>query len=81
MRTFLSFAALQFLAFMLLVTNLRAVSELNYLMAGLTEPAYLFLQWTVLKRIIPAEGWDAKLGFMTGGTMATLVAMWLTRGW
>ena len=66
---------------MVLVTNLRGVSELNYLMAGLTEPVYLFLQWTVLKRVVDASGWPARLGYMTGGTLATLTAMYLTRGW
>lgn len=81
MRKFLLFFLIQFLAFILLVTNLRAIDELRYVPAALTEVSYLFLQWTILKRIQEETAWSARLGYMLGGTLATLLSMWLTRGW
>ena len=81
MRTFLTFAGLQAVAYVVLVSNLRAISSLNYPVAAGTEALYLLIQWTVLRRIVAAEGIAAKLGYITGGTLGTLLAMWLTRGW
>ena len=81
MRLFLSFAAVQFVAFMLLVTNIRAISELQYVTAALTEVAYLTIQWTVLKRVVSTDAWQARLGYVVGGTTATITSMWLTKGW
>lgn len=81
MRLFLTFAGTQFVAFMLLVTNLRAIDELQYGAAAVTELAYLTVQWTILKRIVDTDEWQARLGYVLGGTTATLTSMWLTKGW
>ena len=80
-KLFSTFFGIQFIAFMLLVTNLRAIDELQYTAAALTEVSYLFVQWTVLKRVVAEESWIARAGYILGGTTATLTSMWLTKGW
>jgi hypothetical protein len=81
MRDFASFAALQALAYFILVANIRALAHLNYPMAAITEASYLLIQWTVLRRVVGATGWRAKSGYIVGGTLGSLLSMWLTRAW
>lgn len=80
-KAFASFAVVQFIAFLVLVTNLRAVSTLQYWQAAVTEMLYLGIQWTVLKRIASSESRWAQAGYMVGGAAGTLASMWLTRAW
>lgn len=81
MRNFLSFAILQAVAYFILVANIRALAHLNYPMAAITEVVYLAVQWTVIRRIVVADGWAAKLGYIAGGTAGSLLSMWVTRAW
>ena len=81
MRDFLSFAALQALAYFILVANIRAIAYLNYPFAVLTESTYLLVQWTVVRRMVKVEGTSAMFGYIVGGTIGSLLSMWLTRNW
>ena len=81
MRNFLSFAALQALAYFVLVANIRAIAHLNYMAAVITESGYLLIQWTVVRRMVKVEGNAAMIGYIVGGTIGSLFSMWLTRGW
>lgn len=81
MRNFLSFAALQALAYFILVANIRAIAHLNYPFAVLTESTYLLVQWTVVRRMVKVEGASAMFGYIVGGTIGSLLSMYLTRTW
>lgn len=81
MSVFWTFAGLQALAYFVLVANIRAIAHLNYPAAVLTESSYLFIQWTVVRRVVVAESPLAMAGYIVGGTAGSLLSMWLTRGW
>jgi hypothetical protein len=72
---------LQTVAFTILVTNLRAISHLQYTIAALTEIAFLSIQWTLIRKIVSADSWPEQAGYMFGGACGTLLSMWMTRMW
>jgi hypothetical protein len=80
-KGFFTFFALQTVAFTILVTNLRAISTLHYAEAAATEVAYLYIQWTLLKKIAGTTNAWEKAGYMLGGAAGTLISMWATRMW
>ena len=81
MRNFVSFGALQALAYFVLVANIRAIAHLNYPFAVVTESSYLLIQWTVIRRMVAVESTSAMCGYIVGGTIGSLFSMWLTRAW
>lgn len=80
-RKFTSFFALQFILYIILVANIRAISGTHYLKAALTEAAYLILQWTVIKRVVEAKTLSERIGYILGGVSGGAFAMWLTKTW
>lgn len=82
MRTFLTFFILQVINFILLVTNIRALAHLQYTMAVLTDGLICFMSWTVFKAMQrDVNSWAAKVGFISGGMVGSLLGMYITRRW
>jgi len=72
---------MQCVAYLVLVTNLRAISALQYVPALGTEMLYLVIQWTMLKKVVGATSKWEQAGYVLGGASGTLLSMWLTRSW
>jgi hypothetical protein len=81
MVDFLSFLALQYVSYFVLVGNIRAVAKLHYGMATVTEAAHLLILWFVIRRVVESDSAGALMGYIVGGTLGTLTSMYLTRKW
>ena len=80
-KPFVTFFVVQAVAYLVLVTNLRAISGLQYEFAMGTEMLYLFMQWHILRRVVGATRKREQAGYILGGAAGTLLSMWLTRSW
>ena len=78
---FITFFALQGLAYFVLVANIRALAHLNYPAAAVSESVYLVLQWTVLRKIVTSTSPIAQAGYVIGGVLGSMFSMYLTRAW
>ena len=81
MKDFALFAALQFLNFLVLVINIRAISHEQIAAAIVTDGLACVLGWTLIKRVSQASSWPARVGYVAGGMSASWVGIWLTRTW
>ena len=79
--SFATFFVMQAVAYLVLVTNLRAIGALQYTQAVSTEMLYLIIQWTMLKKVVGSTSRWEQAGYILGGAVGTLASMWLTRSW
>lgn len=80
-RDFAFFFILQGTQFVIVVVNGRAFNHLQYTITAVTDAMFCLLSWTIWKRMKDAEGWWAKAGYVLGGTVGSLVGMYITRMW
>jgi hypothetical protein len=80
-RSFAKFAALQSVNFVIAVANIRALAHLQYGWAVLTDGLICILMWTIIKNIGEAKDPYAKVGYVIGGMVGSLVGMFLTQMW
>lgn len=82
MRDFVIMGTLQFVSYLNLTLNIRAISHEQYAVAALTDAAAGILGWTIIKRIAGYDGSTlGKVGYVAGGALASMVGIWLTRAW
>ena len=81
MTRFATFAALQALNFVLITVNYRAVAHQQYAWAIVTDGVICLLGWSLLKRVMDAQGWPARSGYIVGGMVGSAAGMYLTRVW
>jgi hypothetical protein len=80
-RSFAKFGALQSVNFVIAVANIRALAHLQYGWAVLTDGLICILMWTIIKQIGEARDPYAKVGYVLGGMVGSLVGMWITNMW
>lgn len=74
-------AALQFFSYLVLTVNFRAISHEQYAAAGITAAVAAFNSYVIVRRIVKDEqGWGLA-GLVTGGSIADMVGIYLTRHW
>lgn len=78
---FVKFFSLQFISYLNLVLNFRAIDTENTLLAILTDGLAGLMAWTLVKKIGSATTKVGILGLVTGGMAATYIAMLLTASW
>jgi hypothetical protein len=81
LRLFATFALLQCGYFVLLVVNIRAVAHAQYAAAVVTDGLICLCGWTLLKKIVAADGVASRCGYITGGMAGSALGIWLTRVW
>lgn len=81
MKDFLTFGALQFISYLNLTINFRAIAHEQYAFAVVTDGVACFLSYTVVKRIAGDKSRWGLVGLILGGSFAALVGIWLTRTW
>lgn len=82
MRTFLIAAATEFFSFFLIVVNTRAFTLGLYSWTLLTDSLFISQQFFVAKWMVEAKearGLHAYLGFLVGGTLGSLFAIFITK--
>lgn len=77
----LMLGGLQALAYLVLVVNMRAVAKMKYLPAAVTEIVYAGLNFLLIHRIVEARTWPEALAYITGCTVGTQCAMFVTKHW
>ena len=81
MRDFAAFAGLQFISYLNLTINFRAIAHEQYVAAMFTDGAACILSYTIVKRISGDKTRWGVVGMTLGGMSAAMVGIWLTRGW
>jgi len=81
MTDFLLFFLLQFVSYVNLTIDIRAVNHEQYLVAGLTNIAAPLIAWVMIKKVSKATSYWGLLAVALGGATATWTGMWLTRMW
>lgn len=82
MKVFLIAAITEFLSFFLVVVNTRAYTHGLYLWTLATDSFFITQSFFVSRWMIEvkeARGFNAFLGFLFGGTLGSLAAIWLTK--
>jgi hypothetical protein len=82
LATFGLFAGLQFVSYLNLTINFRAIAHKRYLYACMSDGIACLLSWTIVRQISHAENtWEGMVGLMCGGMLAAGVGIWITRHW
>lgn len=83
MRDFFLMAAVQFTQYVVLTVNYRAIASEQYAWAGGTAALASLLGYTIVKRIVKDEDtrYNVITGLITGGALADMFGIWLTRSW
>lgn len=81
MREFLLMMAVQFLSYLNLTLNFRAIAHEQYLWVAGTDALAVGISYFIIRKVSKAEdGWGL-VGMMIGGSMAGVLGIWLTRNW
>lgn len=81
---FLFFAAAEFVSFFIIVANSRSIAQGNYLWTGVTDTFFNLQAFVIMKLAIEdpnGRTWAAGLGATVGGTIGSLVSIWVTKHW
>ena len=82
MRDFLIAAGIQFVSYLNLTVNFRAISHGQYLWAGATAMLAAALSYTLVRRIAQDESSLVVVsGMATGGALADMFGIYVTRVW
>jgi len=83
MKDFFLMAAVQFTQYVVLTINYRAIAHEQYLWAGGTAALASLLGYTIVRRIVKDEDtrYNVVAGLITGGALADMVGIYLTRMW
>ncbi len=81
MRTAVIAGAIQFVQYVTLTVNFRAIAHEQYAAAGATAAVSALLSYAIVKRIVADDSKYALAGMVTGGAVADMVGIWLTRAW
>lgn len=74
-------AAAQFLSYVVLTMNFRAIANGMYAEAGLTAGTASIIGYLIVRRVATADNHWGLLGMVIGGSVADMTGIWLTRGW
>lgn len=80
-RTVAVMALAQFLQFVVLTGNFRAIAAGMYAEAGATAALASVLGYVITKRIAESKDLWGLLGLTLGGAAADMVGIYLTRSW
>ncbi len=80
-RDFFLMMGVQFVSYLNLTFNFRAVAHEQYAVIALSDGAAVAIGYFIIRRIIKSEdGWGLG-GMVVGGAAAGVVGTYLTRGW
>lgn len=81
MHNFFLSAIVQFISYIVLTINFRAIANTQYLFAASTAMLAAFLSYTIVRRVIKDETWSTVCGMMVGGACGDVCGIYLTRHW
>lgn len=81
-KEFSIFFGLQFLSYLNVTLDMRAVAHQQYAVAAATNAVAPLIAWVMVERIANSKrGWVGKVAVVLGGVTSTWFGMWLTRHW
>jgi hypothetical protein len=81
MREFFIMAGVQFVSYLNLTINYRAIAHGQIGAAMVTDAMAGLIAYVIVRRIVKSEGHLAVAGMMVGGSLAAAAGMWLTATW
>lgn len=73
---------MQFMSYLNVTLDMRAVAHQQYWLAALTNLVQPAISWMMIRAVAKSErGWLGALAIAFGGALSTLFGMWLTRRW
>ena len=81
MRAFLVSALVQYVSYIVLTVNFRAIASEQYLIAAGTAMLAAFLGYTIVRRLVKDETWATVVGMMVGGGLGDMSGIYITRHW
>jgi hypothetical protein len=75
------FFGLQFLQYLVLTINFRAIAHEQYAMAGTTAAVAAWFAYTIVRGVAADKSHFALPGMMIGGALADVTGIYLTRHW
>ncbi len=73
--------AVQFVGYMNLTLNFRAIAHEQYAVIVLTDAAAVAISYFIIRRVVKQESGWMLVGMVIGGATAGVVGTWLTSGW
>lgn len=83
LRAFFLMMVVQFISYLNLTFNFRAIAHGQYWVILVTDGAAVAISIFIVKRVSGAKtefGWQ-EAGMVIGGSVAGVLGTWLTRGW
>ncbi len=79
MKSALSIGALNFLVYLALVCNYRAVAQARYVDAALSDMLIAGLGFSIVKKVAAATTIAERTAYVLGGGLASVCGIWLTK--
>lgn len=81
MRQFVISAVAQYVQYIILTINFRAIAHTQYMVAGMSAALAAWLAYTIVRRIVREDSWFSLSGMMVGGALGDMTGIFLTRHW
>jgi len=81
MSVFFLAALLQFANYLAATVNIRAVAHKQYRWAVATDGSIVLMTYFIIQRVAQADSWMVLAGMLVGGTLSSVVGIWLTAKW
>ena len=81
MRDFWLMMVVQFVSYLNLTFNFRAIAHEQYVWIMLTDGAAVVIGYFIIRKVSRAENNWSLAGMTIGGSAAGVLGVWLTRGW
>lgn len=81
MKQFFAFMVVQFVSYLNLTINFRAIAHEQYAFAVVTDGLACILGYTIVKLVNGDKSRWGIVGMTAGGMCAAVVGIWLTRAW
>lgn len=81
MRDFFLLGGAQAAQYLILTINFRAIAHAQYAAAGTTAALAAVLAYFIVRRVVHDDSRWGLAGMISGGALADMAGIWLTRSW
>ena len=81
MRDFILMMLVQFVSYLNLTFNFRAIAHEQYAWVCFTDGLAVVIGYFIIRRVAKAESNWGLMGMTIGGSAAGVAGIWLTRSW
>ena len=81
LRDFLLMMGVQFISYLNLTLNFRAIAHEQYVFIAITDGLAVVVSYFIIRKVSKADNNWALVGMTIGGSLAGMLGVWLTRSW